>query len=248
MEKIFESIGLPDGCKVGNTLFKKLFYENAVMNNRDKEIFKDHIKKIVWEYSLKPDTINIQPFKDEEREYAEIALLSVELVEGSKYKRIAEIIQKSIPYPLILVMKCDSQVVINVALRRLNKNDATRDSIEEMQFTKWISIDDLKANDISFLDSINVKALSFSNLLRFYSEFVDKINIYNASQYTGAVYTTELKADELKCVTADIEEIENQIIAARNDLKKEKHFNKKMKINIMIKKLEESKAQLIHKM
>ncbi|MGV8149603.1 MAG: DUF4391 domain-containing protein [Alkaliphilus sp.] len=53
MNLLYESMNIPKNCEVGNTVFKKLFYENASMSLRDKETFKEHIKKITWLYSFK---------------------------------------------------------------------------------------------------------------------------------------------------------------------------------------------------
>jgi hypothetical protein len=239
---------IPSSCYVGNTLFKKLFYENASMNAKDKDIFKDHIKKITWEYSFKPNTINIQPYKDDEREYEEVALIAVDLEEDSKYKRIAAIIQKTVPYPLILVMKYDNRVIVNVAHKRINKNDEMKDTVEELIFTEWIDSEHLEEREISFIESIELNSLSYSNFYRFYCDFVDRINKYNASQYSEEIYAKDMESGQLKLITDEIEEIEKQILSLRSNLKKEKHFNKKMKLNIEIKKIEEKKVKLIEKL
>lgn len=248
MEMIFDNMKIPSSCNVGNTLFKKLFYENASMNVKDKEIFKYHIKKITWEYSFKPNTINIQPYKDEDREYEEVALIAIDLEDDSKYKRIAEIIQKTIPYPMILVMKCNNKILLNVAHKRINKNDETKDTIEELIFTDWINLSHLEERDRKFIESIELSSLSYSNCYKFYCDFVDRINLYNASQYGEEIYTTDIDFNQVKLISDEINEIEKQIIDLKSNLKKEKHFNKKMKLNIEIKKAEEMKTNLIDKL
>jgi hypothetical protein len=54
-----EYLNIPSTCVVGNTIFKKLFYENADLSTSDKDLFVDSINKITWLYCLKPETINI---------------------------------------------------------------------------------------------------------------------------------------------------------------------------------------------
>ena len=39
----------------------------------------EHIKKVTWKYCLKPDTINIQPYRSDERDYLEIEIMEVQL-------------------------------------------------------------------------------------------------------------------------------------------------------------------------
>jgi len=242
---LYKSMNIPLSCEVGNTLFKKLFYENASMSVKDKEIFKEHIKKITWKYSFKADTINILSYKDDEREYKEVALIEVDLEEDSKVKRIAEIIQRTIPYPLILAFSYKGSVLINVAHKKVNKVDESKDIVEELLYTDWIDFNSLEPRNDSFLESINIKLLSFANFYKFYSDFVDKINVYNASGYQKDVYLNKLNASEIKVITDQIEEFEKKIIEIKNSIKKEKHFNKKMKMNIEIKKFEEKKNKLI---
>lgn len=245
MNLLYKSMNIPESCVVGNTLFKKLFYENASMNIKDKELFKDHINKITWEYSFKSDTINILPYKDDEREYDEIALLGVDLEEDSRYKKIAEIIQKTIPYPLILVMKYNGRILINVAHKRLNKVDETKDTIEEFLYTDWIDLENSTERDNHFFESINIRMLSYTNFYKFYSDFVDKVNVFNASQYQESIYDNNLEVSEIKAITDKIENYDKKINEIKNSIKNEKHFNKKMRMNIEIKKNVEKREELI---
>ncbi|HZJ57083.1 MAG TPA: DUF4391 domain-containing protein [Clostridia bacterium] len=53
---------------------------------------------------------------------------------------------------------------------------------------------------------------------------------------------TGARAREL---SAKIEDIEQEIISLRSKLKKETQFNRKMELNIQIKKLEQSKNKLL---
>ena len=103
IEAFYQKMAIPKACFLGNRVYKKLFYENAPLNVTDKKAFGDDIVTIQWRYTLKPETINIARFQDDERDYPEIAVLQVNLKENKYYKRIAQIIQRAIPYPLLIV-------------------------------------------------------------------------------------------------------------------------------------------------
>ena len=79
MNRFYEKLNIPKNCSVDNTVFKKAFLENADLLSFDKKIINEHIKKVTWKYCLKPDTINIQPYRSDERDYLEIEIMEVQL-------------------------------------------------------------------------------------------------------------------------------------------------------------------------
>jgi hypothetical protein len=76
----YRFFNIPRSCEVKNTIFKKLFYENAALSTVDQKLFTEVINKITWLYCLKPETINLQPYRDEIREYDELEFIEVEIV------------------------------------------------------------------------------------------------------------------------------------------------------------------------
>lgn len=147
VNEFIEKLNIPKECELNNTIFKKLFYENAYMSKQDKDMFASDINKITWLYSLKRDTINIQNYKDEECEYEEVEFIQVKINSESKVKRIAEIIQRTIPYPIVLIFNCENKVMLNAALKKINKVDESKNSVEEFIFTDWIDLNDLSQRE-----------------------------------------------------------------------------------------------------
>lgn len=246
VNKLYESMNIPEACRVGNTIYKKLFYENGAMTSTDKELFTSGIEKIIWKYSFKEENLNVKAFKNEELDYEEIALIEVSLINESKYKRIAEIIHRAIPYPLILIFTFKDKVLINTAYKRINKVDESRNTVEDFVFSYWIDINILKGNEISFIKSIDIMNLSFTNIYKFYCSFVEKVNILNASNVAGDFETLRNKdIQEVNNLNSQIEELNGEIEKLKIEINKEQHFNKKMDINIKMKKLESKKSKLI---
>ncbi|SQB33210.1 DUF4391 domain-containing protein [Clostridium cochlearium] len=249
VHKLYKKMNIPTECEVGNTIFKKLFYESANMNTKDKDIFTNHIDKILWKYSFKEDNLNIKAYKTEELDYEEIALIEVLLNDDKKYKRIAEIIQNTIPYPLILVFVKEDKILLNTANKRVNKVDISKNTVEDYIYSPWINLSELKDNEEKFLQSLNIKEFSFINIYKFYCSFVDKINIFNASNITGDFDNLKNKdIEEVNTLNAEIENLNLKVEKLRGDLKKEQHFNKRLDINIKIKKIESKRNNLIEKL
>ena len=160
MNRFYEKLNVPKNCIVDNTVFKKAFLENADLLAFDKKIINEHIKKVTWKYCLKPDTINIQPYKSDERDYLEIEIMEVQLNEDSKVKRIAEIIMRAIPYPILLVLVKDNQIQLVTGDMRKNLSDSSKVTVEDFSFTGWI---DLNSEDIfrdNLFAELNISKLS----------------------------------------------------------------------------------------
>jgi len=99
VEHVLEALAIPAEARVGQRVPKKLLVENGASTARDKRYINDGIEELQWVAALKPATIGVPAFKDDAREYLEIAVLSLALRDGAKAERLAELIHRAIPYP-----------------------------------------------------------------------------------------------------------------------------------------------------
>ena len=134
----YQKLALPDACYLGKRVYKKLFYENASLSALDKKYFIEDVVDIQWSYTLKPDTIAIARYEDHEREYHEIALMQVNLKTPQHRKRLAQIIQKAIPYPLLIAFTEGSRFALNMADKRINQADRDKIRVEAFYDTEWL--------------------------------------------------------------------------------------------------------------
>lgn len=247
MSTIFDYLKIPKSCEVGNTIFKKLFYDNANLNKTDRDLFTEQIDKIIWAYSFKPETINIKPYQDEEREYSEIEIIEVKLLTAGKTKRMAEIIMRAIPYPMLLVFTLNNKVQLFAAHQRTNLADPSRNTIEEFIFTDWINLGNLTDKDKRFLEDIEIKKLSHLNYYRFYSDIVDRLIIYNASKLVDG-YIEGKKAAEVKEIYNRLVELDEVVKNLKLKVKSETQLNRRVELNVEIKKLEFKKKEMIREL
>lgn len=234
---MYKCLNIPDSCFIGNTIYKKLFYENADLSTNDKSLFTDTINKVTWLYCLKPETINISAYKDEVREYPEVEVIEVLLHKDYKLKRIAEIIMRTIPYHMVLIFRLEGKVKFYVAHQRINQSDSSKNTIEEFISTDWLE------SDSALFDKLDIKQMRFTNFYALYSDIVDTISIYNLS--TIIPTDDKITGAEARELSAQIEDIEKEITSLRAKLKKETQFNRKMELNIEIKRLEQNKNKLL---
>ncbi len=235
--KNYSFLNIPFSCKVENTIYKKLFYENAALSTSDKALFTEGINKITWLYCIKPETINIKPYKDDIREYPEIEVIEVEVIRDAKLKRISEIIMRTIPYPMLLIFKLEDTVKLYVAHQRINQSDSSKNTIEEFISTEWLS------SDCALFEKLDIKQMRFTNFFALYCDIVDAISVYNVSDIIPD--DTSITGTEARQLSTEIQGIEQQIAALRTKTKSETQFNRKMELNLEIKQLEQNKNKLV---
>lgn len=245
MNRFYEKLNIPKNCIVDNTVFKKAFLENADLLSFDKKIINEHIKKVTWKYCLKPDTINIQPYRSDERDYLEIEIIEVQLNEDSKIKRIAEIIMRAIPYPILLVFVKDNQIQLVTGDMRKNLSDSSKVTVEDFSFTGWI---DLNSEDIfrdNLFAELNISKLSYINFYEMYKDITAKVNLYNVSKIKGSLVNTENTSNsDAKACYDKIKSIEVEISALKSKVKKAGSIKEKVELNIQIDKLKKESEEL----
>lgn len=240
---------IPESCSVKKNIYKKYFYEKGDLKYYDKKIFISDIEKITWLYTLKEDTIPIKPYRNNELDYTEIAIIHVKLKKKNRYQRIADLMQRTIPYPLVIIFIQNNQILINVAHKRINKQDNEKSTYEELLFTKWINLSNLKEVDKEFLSSIDINNYSYINFYKFYSDFVNRIIAFNVAVVTGDYKlknNNELSTS--KKVLENIKKLKKEKKQLKSSLNRESQFNKRVDINMQIKKLDRKINHLTKKL
>ncbi len=124
-----------------------------------------------------------------------------------------------------------------MAHQRTSQSDSSKNTIEEFISTDWLS------NDSALFAKLDIKQMRFTNFYTLYSDIVDAISIYKVTDIIGG--NASITGAEARGLSAKIEDIEQRIISLRSKLNKETQFNRKMELNLEIKRLEQSKNKLL---
>lgn len=227
----------PFACKLNEPISKKVLYENASLSAADKKLIRAVVEKIVWRYCLKPETINIPPYKDETRDYPEIEVIEVVIREEKGLRRIAEIVMRSIPYPMLLLFVLGGKAQLWAAHQRTSQSDSGKNTLEEFITTDWLT------DESPLFTALDIKTMRFNNYFALYSDMVDAICIFNAQQRIGN--DADLTGEAARRLVAKIDALDLQIANLRTEIKKETQFNRKVEMNINIKMLESEKNTII---
>ncbi len=251
MDKFYEKLNISENCLANQTIFKKTFLESVDLLASDKKLINDHIRKVVWKYCLKSDNTNIPVYKDDEREYYEIEIIEVQLNETNKVKRIAEIIMRAIPYPILLVFINDNQIQLVTGDMRKNLSDNSKVTVDKFVYTDWFEIESGNPFVEKLLTDLNFKQLNFTNFYQLYKDINDKLNLYNISKVKGTIVSNEnlnLSTSDMKDCYDKIQLLDTQITKLKSQLKKADSIKDKVELNMEINKLKQEKAQLLEEM
>lgn len=251
-EAFLENFDIPKACELKKPVFKKLFMdasdgEKGVLNATDKKCLTDDVNKVRWLYTLKPSTINIAPYHDQVREYAEVAVLQVELSSPNRMSRIAHFINRSIPYPLVLIFKMDADgktsIAISLADKRTNQADKDKWVIEDSIHSGWISLADQSEQESAFLASLRITAFPFTDFLRFYQALMDRVIAIDCSRYSSAFTLGVDKVNRLEKLR-ELKNLGAQKTEIANKLKREKQIGRQIELNTKIKKFNDRIAEI----
>lgn len=263
-DDFLELLDVPKSCELNKPLFKKMFLDandgkRAILDSTDKKVLKNDIEKIRWLYTLKPNTINIAPYKDSEREYPEIAILHVELSNGLRNKnirkRIAHFINRAIPYPLVILFTCEKDGAQNLSLvladKRINQADKEKWVIEDSIHSSWINLASVRAAEISFLESLKINNLPFTNFFAFYQALIERLVAIKCAEHSGDFSLEKTGQPNEKASSTvrldrllELEKLEAQRSEISNKLKKIKQMGKQVELNTQIKKINDEIAKI----
>ncbi len=241
LASFYENFSIPDSCRSGSRVSKKLLQENAKLSATDKKAISEDIESIHVHYEVAPETINIPSYEDDTREYLKVFVLQVVLRSPRYFKRIGEIVQRAIPSPVLVVFSHGEELALNAAEKRINQADRSQLVVERFHDTGWLDAAALTPWQASFLEDFIAMRFSYANYWAFYSAMVDRIVALNCAEFSRE-YTLDPKTtgpsrvdalNELRKLHADQEK-------TRNTLKKETQFNRQVDLNMKLKELEQA--------
>ena len=233
-------LGLPDAARLGKRIHKKLFFENADLSAADRRAFTEDIDTVTWQYTLKPSTINVNAYRDDERDYGELAVVHATLKSPKHAARLAERIHRAIPYPLLLVLNYNAQWALSTAHKRASRAEAGVTVAEDIRTTRWIDSDTPTDVEQAFVASLALDELPQTDFYALYSAWHQRLIALACARLSGRFHlpaeheTRSAQRERL----AECHQLENDIAQLRAEIKKETRFNRQVELNTRIKELQ----------
>lgn len=235
-DQIIAAFELPASCRVDQRVAKKLFLENGAPTTADKKAIQAGIEEVRWIATLKPATIGIAAFKDDTRDYSEIALLTVRFRPEAKVPRLSELIHRAIPYPLVLL--AGEPAVLSLSHKRLSLGETGR-VVLEGDLHRSAPLAQGVAGLDAFLSELAVSRQGATHCLALYQSWIDRLTALRAASATGT-YPLDLPNPQASTVNDALNEHDlllRDIANLRSRAAKEKQLSRRVELNLDIQRL-----------
>ncbi|MFD2963693.1 MULTISPECIES: DUF4391 domain-containing protein [Olivibacter] len=211
---------LPISTVYGQTIPKKMF--DAHLSNKQKKILTDKISKMTWTHKLAPATINLSG-----KYFAEIQIIHIELKRDDRISELLAIIGKSVPYGVIFVMQFGDRFYISASAKHPHPTLADTSVIDWEFASDWFT-----AADNTF--QLNLR------------ESLDAVFFDFCKQLSGFKPKEVDSMAELIEKSAKLFQLQKDINKLRSAISTCKQFNKKVELNLRLKKIEKCIENLLN--
>jgi hypothetical protein len=258
VQTLIHALRLPEGCRVDQRIPKKLLLENGAPTAADKRLITEAIEEIQWIAALKPNTIGVPDYRDTLREYLEIAVLAVTVrgvVKPASHSRLAELVHRAVPYPVLLLLIEEQSLTLSLAHKRWAQNEADKVVLDGSLVSVTVAAslsEDLMADysrsdpaaaaqaDSAFIQSLSVTRQPQATLQTLYQGWMDCLQALLASRLTGSYQpaTTPEQAAARRQALADCERLETEVSSLRKQAAKEKQLARQVELNLTLKRIQ----------
>jgi hypothetical protein len=255
--EVIAALALPASCRVDQRVPKKMLIENGAPTTADKRLLNDAIAEIQWVAALKPYTVGVPDYQDEEREYLEVAVVSIAArgvrsggdhvgdtgaadapAKSVNTTRLAELVHRAVPYPLLLLLSAPQGLYLSLAHKRWAQNEAGKVVLDGEVATIDLAGDLSPAHP--FMQSLALSRQPHTTLMALYQGWLDCLTALQAARYTGTfkaavdpAHAAARRATLRECQRLDQEAARLRTLAA-----KEKQMAKQVDLNLALKRVQ----------
>ncbi len=208
-------LGLPRTTEFGKRIPKQKFYDNISISQDLKRVFAEQIAAIFWSNKISPDTLNVAAGDTVD----EIEVFTIRLNQPSLDTRVLQQIDKQIPYHIIFVLEYKGRLQAWIGYKEAAASGSNAFKVSRYYHTDWMPEDELHLS----IDGLNMDAV--------YESLVRQIAGDKLQTDSGERLKESVERDEKK------KQIEKQIAALENKMRREKQLNRQMEMNAELKRL-----------
>ncbi len=254
---LIAALALPASCRVERRVPKKMLIENGAPTAADKRLLNEVIAEIHWLAALKPNTVGVPAYRDDEREYLEVAVLSIATrganpVDGQESDspasdtavkpvnttRLAELVHRAVPYPLLLLLATPQGVFLSLAHKRWAQNEAGKVVLDGDVATIDLAGDLSPAHP--FMQSLALTHQPQATLMALYQGWQDCLTALQAARYTGTFQAagSPAQAAARRVALREYQRLDQEAARLRTLAAKEKQMAKQVDLNLALKRLQ----------
>jgi hypothetical protein len=238
IDAFYDRLGFPESGLLDKRIYKKMVLDHGELTAADKKTLSEDVSRLTWKYALKADTVQVLPYEDAEREYLEVAVVEANLSSRKRASRIAEMIQRAIPYPVLLVMVEGTGMCVSVAHKRFSLAEKGSIVAEDFLSSPWCEAPPTEIDEM-FFKALALRNLSQIDFYALYQSMVQAVLARACAELSGR-FVLEAGVSEVdrRRRLDQCRELEREIASLRAAIGKQDRFAEQVELNTRIKDLE----------
>lgn len=208
-------LGLPQSTEFNKRIPKQKFYEHITVSPALKKSFVDQIRMIYWRNKVAATTVNLAPGTIVD----EVEVFEIKLNSASLDEAVLRQIDREISYHIIFLLEYEGKLQAWTAYKEKTPTANAVFKVGKYYHTEWMTEAELPIR----IDGLNLDAV--------YENFVRQIAGDALKADSGESLKASVERDEKK------KQLEKQIAALENKMRREKQLNRQMEMNAELKKL-----------
>lgn len=208
-------LGLPQSTEFNKRIPKQKFYEHITVSPALKKSFVDQIRMIYWRNKVAATTVNLAPGTIVD----EVEVFEIRLTSASLDEAVLRQIDREISYHIIFLLEYEGKLQAWTAYKEKTPTANAVFKVGKYYHTEWMTEAELPIR----IDGLNLDAV--------YENFVRQIAGDALKADSGESLKASVERDEKK------KQLEKQIAALENKMRREKQLNRQMEMNAELKKL-----------
>lgn len=208
-------LGLPQSTEFNKRIPKQKFYEHITVSPTLKKSFVDQIRMIYWRNKVAATTVNLAPGTVVD----EVEVFEIKLNSASLDEAVLRQIDREISYHIIFLLEYEGKLQAWTAYKEKTPTVNAAFKVGKYYHTEWMTEAELPIR----IEGLNLDAV--------YENFVRQIAGDALKADSGESLKASVERDEKK------KQLEKQIAALENKMRREKQLNRQMEMNAELKKL-----------
>ncbi|WP_229519244.1 DUF4391 domain-containing protein [Massilia rhizosphaerae] len=241
-DTIVASLALPASCRVDQRVPKKMLVEHGGATAADRRLLTEGIAEAHWLAALKPATLAVPAWRDEVRDYLELAVLTVELrashAQAAQRRRLGELIHRAVPYPVLLLVLTADLVELSLAHKRAAQNETGRIVLDGE--VVGLVLGEEQPVPQGLLAALATDRQPSQHLMALYQGWIDTVIAAHAARVTGhfVVAATPDRAASRRAALREHQRLEQEAARLRALAAKEHQMAKRVEHNLALQKVQ----------
>jgi len=246
---VLAALCLPAAARVDRRVPKTLLTEHGAPTAADKRRINEGIEQVQWVAALKPTTVGVAAYRDEAREYLEIAVLHLVLRGAAKLTRLVELVHRAVPYPVVAIAEQGERIQLSLAHKRWSQSEAGKTVLDgDVAAVDPAAVD--APTRAAFLAALALPRQPRGTLFALYQGWMDTLLALHAARRTNAFTipeTAEARAARREAL-GECQRLEAEIARLRAAAAKEKQMARQVELNLELKRLEAERAAALKRL